>query len=160
MAIERTLRKHGNERHMDRLVHKANVAVLKPVANAYRRELSKHTKSHRDPRSGAKQRSKSRSNRAVGNVRIFKSKKESLTSRVTVTKNAFWAHLLETGTKPRRTRSGASTGVMPAMHWAEKVRNNMRSQTEQSIVREYNKIYYKSMANDIKGSRKTTTVRI
>ena len=132
----RIWRSSARPQRLDTTIHKTNVAILRPVASALRKAAKKQNKSFNDPRSGGKQRGKPRSARIQGNIRIYKSKRHKMESRLRVNKKAFWGAFLEAGTKTRKGR-----GKILANRYASNVYKNEEPGMLRKLKNEYESIF-------------------
>ncbi len=139
---------------LDSIVHRTNVQILRPVASALRKVAKGLTKSFTDPRSGARQRSKSRKDRIAGNIRIFKSKREKMVTRLVVKRTAYWGAFVEAGTRMRRTKSGKSTGKILATSYASNLYRQQNPSMRRRISKEYVKIFSDLMKKAVIRSRR------
>ena len=139
---------------LDSGVHRANVKILRPVASALRKAAKGLRKSFDDPRSGAAQRSKSRNKRVAGNIRIFKSKREKMVTRLVVKRTAYWGLFVESGTATRSTKSGKNTGKIQATNYATNLYRQQNPAMKRRIRKEYVKIFADLMKKAAIRSRK------
>lgn len=62
------------------------------------------------------------------------------------------AHLVEKGTKPRQTKSGANRGVMPALHFLERAFEQTKAVVQENINVELARRVYAFMKRSIKNA--------
>jgi HK97 gp10 family phage protein len=70
--------------------------------------------------------------------------------RRTRDKRGHHGHLVEKGTKKRRTKSGANRGIMPAQPFAEPAFEQTKHQVEKNIANEVGRVVWRTMKRHLK----------